>query len=53
MPGYLINNTTREEREQLVAESLSNISATCDECSVGIVEYPATQGIHLGAQPLI
>jgi len=38
MQGYLIKDTTREEREQLVAESLGNISASCDGCSVGIVE---------------
>lgn len=38
MPGYLIKDTTREEREQLVAESLGNISASCDGCSAGIAE---------------
>ncbi len=38
MPGYLIKDTTREEREQLVAESLGNISASCDGCRAGIVE---------------
>lgn len=38
MPGYLIKDTTREERERLVAESLGNISASCDGCSAGIVE---------------
>lgn len=38
MLGYLIKDTTREEREQLVAESLGNISASCDGCSAGIVE---------------
>lgn len=38
MSGYLIKDTTREEREQLVAESLGNISASCDGCSAGIVE---------------
>ena len=30
MSGYLIKDTTREEREQIVAESLGNIEATCD-----------------------
>jgi len=34
----LIKDTTREEREQLVAESLGNISASCDGCSAGIAE---------------
>lgn len=38
MPGYLIKDTTREEREQLVAESLGNISASCDGCRAGIAE---------------
>lgn len=38
MPGYLIKDTTKEERERLVAESLGNISASCDGCSAGIVE---------------
>lgn len=38
MSGYLIKDTTREEREQLVLESLGNISASCDGCRVGIVE---------------
>lgn len=38
MPGYLIKDTTREEREQIVSESLGNVSATCDGCSAGLVE---------------
>lgn len=38
MPGYLIKDTTKEEREQIVAESLGNISASCDGCSLGIIE---------------
>ena len=36
--GYLIQDTTREERERIVAESLGNISAACDGCSAGIAE---------------
>lgn len=36
--GYLIKETTREEREKIVAESLGAIDATCDGCSAGIVE---------------
>ena len=36
--SILIKDTTKEEREAIVAESLGNISATCDGCSVGIVE---------------
>ena len=38
MSGYLIKDTTREEREQIVAESLGNISASCDGCSAGTAE---------------
>ena len=38
MPGYLIKDTTKKEREQIVAESLGNISASCDGCSSGIIE---------------
>ena len=33
MPGYLIKDTTKEEREKIVEESLGNMSATCDGCS--------------------
>ena len=33
-----IADTTREEREQIVAESIGNISGLCDGCSPGIVE---------------
>jgi hypothetical protein len=36
--GYLISETTREEREQIVKESLGNIDANCDGCMAGIVE---------------
>ncbi|MGN1021464.1 MAG: purine biosynthesis protein PurH [Aristaeellaceae bacterium] len=38
MASYLIKDTTREERERIVAEALGNISAACDGCSAGIVE---------------
>ena len=38
MHGYLIKDTTKEEREQIVVESLGNISASCDGCRAGIVE---------------
>ena len=30
MAGFLIKDTTREEREQIVADSLGNIDAYCD-----------------------
>lgn len=36
--SILIKDTTREEREKIVAESIGNISGTCDGCSTGIVE---------------
>ena len=36
--GYLVKDTTREERERIVAESLGNVSASCDGCSAGIIE---------------
>ena len=35
--GYLISETTKEEREAIVAESLGNIEATCDGCMSGVV----------------
>ena len=34
----LIADTTKEEREQIVAESLGNISAFCDGYASGIIE---------------
>lgn len=36
--GYLISETTKEEREEIVAESLGNIEATCDGCMAGLAE---------------
>lgn len=38
MKSYLIKDTTREEREQIVAESIGNIESACDGCSPGLVE---------------
>ena len=38
MASILIQDTTREEREQIVAESIGNISGLCDACSPGIIE---------------
>lgn len=38
MAGYLIKDTTKEEREKIVAESLGNIEATCDGCMSGLAE---------------
>lgn len=36
--SYLIKDTTREEREQIVAESLGNIGGTCDRCTAGLAD---------------
>lgn len=30
--GYLISETTKEEREKIVADSLGNIDTNCDGC---------------------
>lgn len=38
MAKYLIKDTTREEREAIVAESLGNIDANCDACMSGLAE---------------
>ena len=38
MNEYLICNTTREQREKIVDESLGNIDATCDGCAGGIID---------------
>ena len=36
--SLLIKDTTKEEREEIVAKSIGNISGACDGCSVGIIE---------------
>ena len=38
MPGYLIKDTTKEERKQIVEESLGNIAANCDGCMSGLAD---------------
>ena len=38
MSGYLIKDTTREERKKIVEESLGNIEANCDGCMAGLAE---------------
>ena len=38
MKNILIADTTREEREQIVAESIGNIDGLCDGCSPGLIE---------------
>ena len=35
---YLISETTKEERKQIVEESFGNISASCDGCMSGLAE---------------
>ncbi len=36
--SILIKDTTREERERIVAESLGNINGSCDGCASGLAE---------------
>ena len=38
MKSILIKDTTREEREQIVADSLGAMDASCDGCSAGMYE---------------
>ena len=38
MKSILIADTTREEREQIVAESIGNIEGLCDGCSPGLAD---------------
>ena len=37
MKSILIADTTRSEREQIVAESVGNIDGLCDGCSPGLL----------------
>ena len=36
--SILIKDTTREERQQIVAESIGNISGSCDGCMAGLAD---------------
>lgn len=36
--GYLISETTKEERERIVEESIGNINGSCDGCMAGIAD---------------
>ena len=36
--GILISETTREERQKIVEESIGNISGSCDGCMAGLVD---------------
>lgn len=38
MAGYLIKDTTMEERRKIVEDSLGNIEAVCDGCSQRVVD---------------
>lgn len=38
MRSILIRDTTREEREQIVSESLGALESSCDGCSAGLFE---------------
>ena len=38
MKSILIADTTREERELIVAESIGNIDGPCDGCSPGLIK---------------
>ena len=37
MKSILIADTTRDEREQIIAESVGNIDGLCDGCSPGLL----------------
>lgn len=38
MTSYLIRDTTREERERIVADALGSMDAGCDGCMPGLAE---------------
>ena len=38
MKSLLIKDTTREEREQIVAESIGYIDGNCDGCMAGLAD---------------
>lgn len=38
MDSILIKDTTKEEREWIVAESIGNINGSCDGCAAGLAE---------------
>lgn len=38
MESYLIKDTTREERERIVAESIGSLEGACDGCAPGLAE---------------
>ena len=38
MKSILIADTTREDRERIIADSIGNIDGLCDGCSPGLVK---------------
>ena len=38
MNSILIKDTTREEREKIVAESIGNVNGSCDGCMAGLAD---------------
>ena len=36
--SILIKDTTRQQREQIVAESIGNVNGSCDGCMAGLAE---------------
>ena len=36
--SYLIKDTTREERERIVADSIGNVEGSCDGCAAGLAD---------------
>ena len=38
MSSILIKDTTKEERERIVAESIGNVDGACDGCAAGLAE---------------
>ena len=38
MSTILIKDTTKEERERIVLESIGNINGSCDGCAAGLAE---------------
>ena len=47
MISLLIKDTTKEERERIVAESIGNVDGACDGCAAGLIEMyrPYVDGI--------
>ena len=38
MKSILIKDTTREQRERIVAEAIGNVNGACDGCAAGLAE---------------